>query len=168
MGNEALAESLGTEPVIAEHFRHEFTTRFPDLGEYVQQTVDEMYSTNQVTTVTGRSRLFEVTGERMRRVIAEEEKMKRQAFNTKIQGSAADLTKMAILCMERAIYLDNYDAHLILQLYDELIYEVRLQDAMRFAHLLREQMENVGSTFDIRLVANLKVGLNWGDMAKVE
>lgn len=167
MGNEALAESLGTEPTIADHYRYEFTSRFPGLGEYIETTIDELYATNQVITLTGRSRLFEITGERMRRNVPEEEKMKRQAFNTKIQGSAADIAKMAIVCTERAIYLEKLDAHLILQLYDELIYEVKLQEAMRFAYFLREQMQHVGDSFNMPLVANLKVGLNWGEMTKI-
>ena len=94
--------------------------------------------------------------------------MHRQAVNSKVQGSAADIAKMAIICMEHAIVRDNLDARLVLELFDELIYEVKHDHQPAFATLLRQQMEQVSAGMPVRLVANLKSGSDWSSMAPLQ
>ena len=84
----------------------------------------------------------------------------RTAINTPIQGSAADIIKEAMIGVARRIRDKGFDAHLLLQIHDELLIEVRTKEVEEVAHLVKEAMEKAGS-LKIPLVADVRAGNNW-------
>lgn len=110
---------------------------------------------------------------------AQRSQAERQAINTSIQGSAADVAKYAMLRMERN--LKKYEAtlginmaddagsshvHLVLHLHDELMYEVPADKAMKVARILKSSMENCAK-LKVPLQVKLKAGSSWGNLASV-
>lgn len=107
--------------------------------------------------------------------MANRNKAERQAINTKIQGSAADIAKMAMLRMERNVlkYQDRIKinmpdcpltwVHLVLHLHDELMYEVPVDRVSNVAKILKSSMENCAQ-LKVPLKIKMKTGSSWGDM----
>lgn len=93
-------------------------------------------------------------------------KGQRQAVNTKIQGSGADIIKLAMVAVDHAIRRSSIDSVLLLQMHDELMYEVRdVDDApQRFARLLQTKMEMVSRHLNVILPVKVKIGPNWGQL----
>ena len=80
-----------------------------------------------------------------------------------VQGTAADLIKMAMVNVKKRIEEESLDAALILQVHDELILEVAEQDAEKARLVLEEEMENA-ITLDVPILASSKIGKTWGDL----
>ena len=99
-----------------------------------------------------------VSGNYMLRAAAE-----REATNAPLQGSAADLMKLAMVRIDRVLEEAGFDATLLLQIHDELIFEVRKDELSRVAALVREHMENAVE-LSVPLEVTLKSGLNWYDV----
>ena len=87
----------------------------------------------------------------------------RAAMNAPVQGTAADLIKMAMVNVRKRIEEESLDAELILQVHDELILEVSEPDAERARLVLEEEMENA-ITLDVPILASSKIGKTWGDL----
>jgi DNA polymerase-1 len=87
----------------------------------------------------------------------------RAAMNAPVQGTAADLIKMAMVNVKKRIEEESLDAALILQVHDELILEVAEQDAEKARLVLEEEMENA-ITLDVPILASSKIGKTWGDL----
>jgi len=99
-----------------------------------------------------------VSGNYMLRAAAE-----REATNAPLQGSAADLMKLAMVRIDRAIAEAGFDATLLLQIHDELIFEVRKEALSGVAALVREHMENA-IALSVPVEVTLKSGNNWYDV----
>ena len=91
----------------------------------------------------------------------------RAAINTPLQGTAADLIKEAMLEVESAITAAGLEGRMLLQIHDELLFEVPAAQLAATAHLVRRVMQG-GVTLKVPLVVDLKVGKNWGEMAPYE
>ena len=89
-----------------------------------------------------------------------------QKNKTTIQGSASDLVKSAMISVDRVILnkFNRISAKLVLQMHDELMYEVLEKDANQFAILLRRTMESCSSELTVQLPVKVKIGQNWGSM----
>ena len=86
----------------------------------------------------------------------------RVAMNSPIQGSAADIIKLAMINVERALEQSGLDARLILQVHDELIVECREEDAQEVLKILKNEMEGAAS-LAVSLVAEAAIGKNWAE-----
>ena len=125
----------------------------------MESTVDNAARDGYVTTMFGRRRRIPE--------LASSNKMlqaagKRIAMNTPVQGTAADLIKIAMINVYRRLEAEKLDARLILQVHDELILEASQADAERAAVILREEMQNV---YDMRvpLAVDVHTGGSWYD-----
>ena len=87
----------------------------------------------------------------------------RTAINTPLQGTAADLIKLAMIALERELRARSLQARLVLQVHDELLLDVPEAELQEVASLVRSAMESV-ATLRIPLVADVAVGANWRDM----
>lgn len=155
-----LSKELGIDPKAADRYIQDYFRRHPGVKAFLEKTVDEARRTGSVRTLFGRKRpvLGIHSSNKQERQMAE-----RIAINTPIQGTAADLMKMAMLRVYREVKESGVPAKMILQVHDELVLEVREDYAQAFSKKLKELMEGVYS-LQVPLEVEVKVGKNWGEV----
>ena len=87
-------------------------------------------------------------------------------MNAPIQGTAADIIKMAMVALERKISACGLRAEMLLQVHDELVFEVHTKDLKAVADLVKETMEGI-VTLNVPLVVEVKIGPNWRDVEAI-
>ena len=123
----------------------------------MDRTVDEAAKTGEVTTMFGRKRRIPELSSSNKMLQAAG---KRIAMNTPVQGTAADLIKMAMINVYRRLKAEKLDAELILQVHDELIIEADSSCAERCAELLKEEMQGVYE-MKVPLAVDVHIGETW-------
>ncbi len=167
MSIQRLARDAGIPLGEAENFVAQYFGRFPKVREYLERTLAQAKNQGYVETILGRRRYFPVLqsvapGQEQARRRAE-----REAVNTPIQGSAADLLKLAMLRLHRALRERHQATQMILQVHDELVLEVPKEELPIVAPLVREVMESV-YPLRVPLKVDLSVGPNWEEMGSVD
>jgi len=162
MSAYGLSRDLGIDVREAAKFIEAYFERYPGIKDYLQKQVDECGKNGFVTTILGRRRYIpEInTSNSQVRNFAE-----RTAINTPIQGSAADLIKMAMIAINRRI--DEFDAKMILQVHDELVFEVDKKLLKKVTGFVRDEMEGV-MNLKVPIKVSLEAGENWLDMEAIE
>jgi DNA polymerase-1 len=159
MGPQRLARELGISLDAAERYIGSYFERHRGVRAYLDATLAAARARGYVTTLLGRRRALPDLSSRHRGIAQAAE---RTATNTPIQGSAADLIKMAMVAVERRLEAEGLRAGMILQVHDELVFEVAEADRERTMAVVREQMEGV---FPLRvpLRVDLGCGRNWAE-----
>jgi DNA polymerase-1 len=158
-GAVGLSRQLGIPRETATRFIDSYFATYPGIERFLVESLAECRKQGYVTTLLGRRR--EIEGVRpdagRSRNLAE-----RTAVNTIIQGSAADLMKLAMLAVFRRLKREKHPARMFLQIHDELIFETPAAEVGYLAGLLREEMSNV---YELRvpLKVDVKAGPNWAD-----
>ncbi|CAI9419898.1 DNA polymerase I [Nocardioides sp. T2.26MG-1] len=156
-----LSQQLGIEPAEARGLMDEYFETFGGIRDYLAGVVEEARKTGFTETIKGRRRyLPDLTSDnRQRREMAE-----RMALNAPIQGSAADLIKIAMLNVDRAITAAGLASRMLLQVHDELVFEVAPGEQEALEVLVREQM---GSAADLAVPLDVSVGFgrSWHEAA---
>jgi DNA polymerase-1 len=156
-----LSQQLGIEPAEARGLMDEYFLTFGGIRDYLGGVVEEARRTGFTETIMGRRRyLPDLTSDnRQRREMAE-----RMALNAPIQGSAADLIKIAMLNVDRAIESAGLSSRMLLQVHDELVFEVAPGEQDTLEALVREQM---GSAADLTVPLDVSVGFgrSWHEAA---
>ena len=147
----------------AQAYIDKYYQKYTEVKAYLDRTVEEARERGYVTTLFNRRRyLPDIRSRRWAlRSFAE-----RAAMNAPIQGSAADIIKMAMVAVERKISASGLRAEMLLQVHDELVFEVHIEDLLPAARLVKETMEGI-VTLDVPLVVDVKSGRNWGDVVPV-
>jgi DNA polymerase-1 len=158
MGPQKLGRELGLSLNEAKEFIAKYFERMATLKEYYQKVVDEAKKTGFVTTLAGRRRLLPELHSRNAQL---ESQARRQAINTVVQGSAADIIKMAMLHTAADETLHTLGARLILQVHDELVLEAPEKAGQAAGERLSEIMTGVVA-LDVPIVADMGVGHDWG------
>ncbi len=168
MGVNALRTNLGegTERAEAQKFYNEYFAKFAGLAQYLDKVKAEAKRNGYTETFFGRRRYFEGIDSKVPFIRAMAERM---AINAPIQGTNADIVKIAMKRIDDYLTEKQYDddAQLILQVHDELVYEIRESKAKEIAEEIKNIMESVVRPEDIRgikLTANAAVGKNWGEL----
>jgi DNA polymerase-1 len=163
MSDFGLAQRLEISRAEAKEMTAAYFARFPEVRAYIERTIEEGRRTGYVSTILGRRRYMPglISGNYMLRAAAE-----REATNAPLQGSAADLMKLAMVRIDRALEETGLDAAMLLQIHDELIFEVRKSDLKRVSALVREHMEKVVA-LSVPLEVTLKSGRNWYDVEPI-
>ncbi len=158
-----LSQQLGIPQAEAQQFIIEYFNRYQGVKKFIEATLEEVRRTSEVRTFYGRlRRIPEINSKNWNlRQFAE-----RTAINTPLQGGAADLIKLAMLGVHRALREAKLHARMILQVHDELILEVPEQEIAPTASLVRERMEQA-HPFLVPIVAEVSAGPNWRDMEEV-
>lgn len=157
-----LAQRLDIERDLARQLIDNLFTQFPGIRRYIDQTLDFGRQHGYVQTLFGRRRVVEdLRASGARRAAAE-----REAINAPIQGTAADLMKMAMVNVHRALRERGLRTRLLLQVHDELIAEAPESEVTAAAQLLREVMSGVYE-LKVPLSVNLETGPNWEEMSPV-
>lgn len=133
------------------------------MQTFINDTIANVRETGYVTTMLGRRRYIKDINSRNRnlRQFAE-----RTAVNSPIQGTAADIIKLAMLRCDQAIEDHRIDAKMLLQVHDELIFEVSREDALTLSQVVRQCMEEAVK-LTVPLKVDLKAGFNWQEMEKI-
>jgi DNA polymerase-1 len=155
-----LAAQLGIDQKEAAQFIAAYFARYRGVKEYLEQSLTEARKTGVTRTMFGRIRpVPEITSTQFNlRNFAE-----RTALNTPLQGTAADLIKLAMIAIARQLAEQKFQARMILQVHDELLFEAPHDEMDRLRPLVRKAMEQVHK-LAVPLVVDLKAGPNWRDM----
>ncbi|HKE36214.1 MAG TPA: DNA polymerase I [Candidatus Baltobacteraceae bacterium] len=164
MSDFGLAQRLEIGRAEAKEITTAYFARFPSVRAYIDRTIDEGRRNGYVSTILGRRRYMPglSSGNYMLRAAAE-----REATNAPLQGSAADLMKLAMVRIDRALRESGLDAVMLLQIHDELIFEVRSSVRNEVAALVRKHMEEA-IALSVPLEVTLKSGRNWYDVESIE
>jgi|GEM_PF-96151 len=163
-GDWGLAKQLGIPRKAAKQYITQYFDHFSGVASYMQNLIVEAKELGQVTTLFGRRRrLPDINSSNARKRDAAE----RIARNTPIQGTAADIIKLAMLSVAQWIGLHGQvngknTIHMILSVHDELVFEVRDDVAAEYAAHIKSLMEQV-CELDVPLVVDIGMGQNWGD-----
>ena len=157
MSAYGLASNLGIENSAAKLYIDKYFARYPGVAAYMQRTRAEAHERGYVETVFGR-RLWLPdikSGNQGRRQGAE-----RAAINAPMQGTAADLIKLAMIAVQGWLEAEKLATRMIMQVHDELVLEVPESELERVKKMVPELMSSV-ATLDVPLVAEPGVGRNW-------
>lgn len=159
IGAFSLASDLGISRAKANEYIENYLASYPGVRDYLKNVVKDAYDNGYVTTPLGRRRYIpELAGQNKNLKNFGE----RVAMNSPIQGSAADIIKIAMINVSRKLKDSGCDARLILQVHDELLIEAKRDDADKVAKILQTEMENAVD-IAVPLVAEVTVGENWFD-----
>lgn len=160
MSSHGLSERLQVPRKEAKEYIDRYFRRFPSIGQYMQEIVEEAEKNGYVTTIGGRKRwIADITSRNANLKSAAE----RMAVNTVIQGSAADIIKMAMISVDRAIQSGEIPARLLLQIHDELLFELQEEHLKTAEKTAARIMENI-IELKIPLKVNIEKGKNWSEM----
>ncbi len=158
-GPFALSRQLGITLDEAKAFIATYFERFAGVRRFLDRTIDNARTSGYVETILGRRRYIPELQEKNRNVRAFGE---RTAMNSPMQGSAADLIKVAMIRLHAALARDAFEAVLLLQVHDELVLEAPETETTRVAELARREMEGAAE-LRVPLVADVGMGDNWMD-----
>ena len=157
MGSRKLSQTIGVSVAEAKKYIESYFASFPTVKSYLESIKDEAKRENAVYTLLGRRRVFDWDSANA----FEKSGFEREAVNTKFQGSAADLIKLSMNKIDKEI--DRSYASMLLQIHDELIFEVKEDKAEEFGEWAKNVMENIYQ-LDVPLECSVSIGDNWGEL----
>ncbi len=155
-----LAKEIGASAGEAKAYIDRFFTAYPDVRAFVDRSIQRATETGYVVTLLGRRRPLADIGSRN---VARRNFDRRNAVNTPIQGSAADLIKLAMIDIDRRIAEAEWPAAMLLQIHDELVFEVAEESVDEISRAIQESMEGV---LPLRVPLEVKIltGRHWGEL----
>ena len=162
IGDYSLAVDIGVSRKEAGEYISSYLATYPRVAAYLKDVVQRAKEDGYVTTLFGRRRYIPELSSTKKTLQAFGQRV---AMNSPIQGSAADIIKMAMIRIARRLEHSHFDARLILQVHDELLIECRRDQAQEVSALMREEMEH---TVQLRkwpfpLTVDVQIGDNWYD-----
>ncbi len=157
MSSFGLARQLGIGRKEAEEFIAAYFERYPGVARYTEETVESARETGKVETLYGRIRRLPDINSRNYSL---RENAKRMAINARIQGTAADLLKLAMIAVDRRLRREHPRTRLLLTVHDELVLEVPEGDVDTVGSVLQEEMEGVAE-LSVPLVVDFGSGKTW-------
>ncbi len=157
-----LSQQLGISVSEARQFIESYFASFPKVKDFIESTLEEAYQTGMVRTISGRFRRFPELKGRKRNPKGGLDASERMAINSKIQGSAADLIKIAMIRVDNALVRDRLQARLLLQIHDELVFEFPEKEKEALVSLVKNEMENALS-LRVPLKVDIGIGKNWSE-----
>lgn len=159
MESYGLATRMGIDPGHAKEILDSYWASFPDMKQYLDDVVEEAKEVGYTETMFGRRRYFPELSSSIARVrIAGA----RAATNAPVQGSAADIFKLAMVEVSKYIKENELPASTVLTVHDELVFEIKESQAEDISSQIAKVMENVVE-LDVPLVADIGIGSNWAE-----
>lgn len=158
-----LSKELGISRKEAKDYIESYFARYSGVKRWIDTTIQEARSSGISTTMMGRRRYIKDINSKNFNLRSFAE---RTAVNTPIQGTAADIIKIAMLQVQEQLKKRNFEAKMLLQVHDELIFEVPPQEIAGLIVILRECMEHAVN-LEVPLKIDVNVGFNWYDMERV-
>ena len=159
MSPYGLSKQLGISQKMARTYIDHYFERYPGVQAFLERTIQEAHQSGRTSTLMGRIRLLPdiSSPNRTLRQFAE-----RTAINTPIQGTAADLIKLAMIRVEDALRERQMDCAMLLTVHDELVFEVPPEEVDEVQQVVRDVMEGVWE-LRVPLKVNLAIGQNWAE-----
>lgn len=169
MGVIALQANLGTDRKEAQSFYNAYFDSFKGLSDYLDEVKREAHIKGYTETIFGRKRHFSGIDSPLPHIKAQAERM---AINAPIQGTAADVIKLAMVDIDAYIEEEKLekDVFLLMQVHDELVFEIKKEKATKVIKRIKDIMESVLSdkqSKKVPIVANAEIGDNWGAMKSI-
>ena len=153
-----LASALGISNEEAQIFINKYFATYPQVKEYMESSIQKAYSNGYAQTIYGRKRYL--LDELMSTNHSIKEFAQRAAINTPLQGSASDLTKLAMIDLDKKFEKEKIKSKIIMQVHDELIIETYKDELEKVKELTKEAME-LGQPLAVLLVVDMEWGANW-------
>jgi DNA polymerase-1 len=165
MGTRSLAEQAGISMKEAQNFVDAYFEGFPNIKQYIDETKRRAKDEGYVETLLGRRRYFPIlkTQTRDARTNIMQRAAEREAINHPVQGSAADILKIAMIRIHQALKQKKHKARLLLQVHDELVLEAPNSEVKAVSKLVKEIMEGAYK-LDPPLKVEVGVGENWDEV----
>ena len=157
IGGFSLAKDIGTSVAEATGYIKNYKMNYPDIDRYLDRVVKEAERDGYTTTEFGRRRYIpEITAQNGNlRAFG-----RRVAMNAPIQGTAADIMKLAMLSVDRALKAEGLDAKIVMQVHDELVVEVLDSQREKCREIIRREMESAAKV-SVPLTVDVTDGKNW-------
>ncbi len=155
-----LAQRLGIPKSEAHRIIEQYFERYPGIRRYIEETLERARRLGYVETLYGRRRYFPTITSKNQTVRAAAE---RAAINAPIQGSAADMMKLAMLAIHRRLRSERLRTMMLLQVHDELLFEVPERELPIVEELVRTEMQQALPLGDIPIVVEIGTGRNWDE-----
>ena len=159
-----LAKQISVTNQEAQDFINEYFKKFPEIKEYMNNTIKFCRKNGFVNNIFGRRIHLRSINDKNFAVRAFQE---RAAINAPIQGSAADIIRLAMIAIDRTIEEKKINAKMLLQIHDELVFESSIKDQKNNEKLIKKVMTSVSSSehhmFSIPLEVSINSGYNWGE-----
>lgn len=159
IGAFSLSKDIGVSVSEADKYIKEYLEHYPNVSRYMEETVSNATQNGYATTLFGRRRYIQELSSTNKILQAFG---KRVAMNAPIQGSAADIIKIAMVRTYKKLKDEKLSARLILQVHDELIVEASEKDSKRASEILQAEMQNATS-LSVPLTAEVNTGRSWYD-----
>jgi DNA polymerase I len=163
MGAQGFAKSAGISQEEARDFIEQYFIRFPKIQEYMEEVKEQARSQGYVATMMGRRRYLPEIHSRTAQLRAAAERM---AINHPIQGSLADIVKVAMIKIDAELEPLGEEVRMLLQIHDELLFEIQDGILEKKGKWIQECMEEV-CRLDVPVRVDIKKGINWSDTEKV-
>ena len=160
MSGYGLEQATGLSRDEATHFIQSYFDRYPGVKAYVEATKKQLRECGYVQTVMGRRRYIPEIGSPNRQV---QESAERMAINMPVQGTSADIIKVAMINLDKAMKEQHVQSKMILQVHDELVFDVAPGEKERMRALANEIMPNA-LKLSVPLKIDIKMGKNWNEM----
>jgi DNA polymerase-1 len=162
-----LAERLGIDRKEAEKFIDQYFARYPKVQVYQDNLLKAARKDGYVASILGRRRKFDPSAIRPTTSYTGRNQAEREAINMEIQGSAADLIKLAMLHVHRRLQVEKRQAKMLLSVHDELVFEAPPKEVAAVAKLVREEMCGA-MKLEVPLDVEVSAGKNWLEVEEVE
>ena len=161
-----LAKQIGVSNNEAEDFLNSYFLKFPEIKNYMESTIKFCRKSGYVNNIFGRRTYITGINDKNYNVRNFQE---RAAINAPIQGSASEIMRMAMIRInDKFKEIENNKCKILLQIHDELIFEVKNEEANKYSKIIKDEMSSVKDSdlhsFSIPLLVDLNVGDNWGDL----
>ena len=151
-------------PAEAQEFLDQYFATYPKVRDYIDDTIRTATEEGYVETLSGRRRRFDELKGNL--PFNQRQALERQAINAPIQGTAADITKLAMSHLHSRLHSEGLKAKMLLQVHDELVLEVPHQELELAAQLVREVMESA-LELNVPLQVDIEAGPNWYEMEEL-
>jgi DNA polymerase-1 len=170
MSAHGLSQRLSIPRAEADTFITEYFARYPRVLEYQTRLLENCRKNGFVTTILGRRRQFDRTAIRTYSTYQQRNQAEREAINMEVQGSAADLIKLAMLHLLRRLHREGLCSRMLLQIHDELVFEAPPDELSQLVALIREEMTTpleATLKLGVPLKVEVSAGPNWLDGIEV-
>lgn len=152
-----LSQELGIPRHEARTFRENYFKLYPGVAEFTRRTIDFCRQNGYVETILGRQRRIPDIDANSRQI---REFAERAAINHPVQGSAADMIKLAMIAISRRLKEEKFSSRLLLQVHDELVFEAPAHEIERLSEMVRHEMER-GLSLQVPIAVEIGHGRNW-------
>ncbi|MBL7198036.1 MAG: DNA polymerase I [Candidatus Omnitrophica bacterium] len=164
MSAYGLSKDLDISTQEAQDFIDTYFLRYPKVNEFINKQIEFAKDKGYVSTIMGRRRYLPYINSKNNNLRQFSE---RQAVNAVIQGSAADLIKLAMIDIQHELDKKNMQTKMVIQVHDELVFDFPKQEQFQLINIVKKGMEEA-IKLDVPIKASLKIGQNWARMESIE